>query len=399
MRGASPRFTRSSRRRRDRRASCTSATTSRANAKAPTNSPPRSKPPRVPRSGTLTQRHTTQARQGAHVHLKNEAIWMRSPCLGMCEQGPAALVTIAGKEPGEHLLGGVTLDHLTTLLKGGPVSSVALKAPVHQPVSDSATASSRRPRGSDEPRQLPRLGRLRRAREGLRDGPDAVIAEVTASKLMGRGGAAFPTGRKWDAVRTQPAKPHYLVCNADESEPGTFKDRVLMEHDPFALVEVDDDRRRSRPGASRASSTFAASIRWRRRAAAARDRSRRARAACSATNILGTRLLASTSRFAAAPAPTSAARRPRCSNRSRASAASRATSRRSRCRTASSASRRWSTTSRRWRTCRTILLEGGAAFAKIGTPAVDRHAAVLRERHVAGPGVYEAPFGIDAARR
>src|ERR1700752_4143977 len=69
-------------------------------------------------------------------------------------------------------------------------------------------------------------------------GAEAVIAEVTASKLVGRGGAAFPTGRKWEAVRTQPARPHYLVCNADESEPGTFKDRILMEGNPFALVEA-----------------------------------------------------------------------------------------------------------------------------------------------------------------
>jgi NADH-quinone oxidoreductase subunit F len=69
-------------------------------------------------------------------------------------------------------------------------------------------------------------------------GPDAVIAEVTTSKLMGRGGAAFPTGRKWAAVATQPAQPHYLVCNADESEPGTFKDRVLLEGDPFATIEA-----------------------------------------------------------------------------------------------------------------------------------------------------------------
>ena len=69
-------------------------------------------------------------------------------------------------------------------------------------------------------------------------GPEAVIAEVTASKLMGRGGAAFPTGRKWAAVAAQAAQPHYLVCNADESEPGTFKDRVLLEGDPFAIVEA-----------------------------------------------------------------------------------------------------------------------------------------------------------------
>jgi NADH-quinone oxidoreductase subunit F len=73
--------------------------------------------------------------------------------------------------------------------------------------------------------------------KALAMGADAVIAEVTASKLMGRGGAAFPTGRKWDAVAKQPAEPRYLVCNADESEPGTFKDRVLLEDDPFAIVE------------------------------------------------------------------------------------------------------------------------------------------------------------------
>jgi NADH-quinone oxidoreductase subunit F len=68
-------------------------------------------------------------------------------------------------------------------------------------------------------------------------GPTTVIEEVVASKLVGRGGAAFPTGRKWDAVAKAPARPHYLVCNADESEPGTFKDRLLMEEDPFSLVE------------------------------------------------------------------------------------------------------------------------------------------------------------------
>ncbi|CAN5647712.1 hypothetical protein BH20CHL7_BH20CHL7_05640 [soil metagenome] len=74
--------------------------------------------------------------------------------------------------------------------------------------------------------------------KALEIGAEAVIAEVTASRLMGRGGAAFPTGRKWAAVASQPAQPHYLVCNADESEPGTFKDRVLLEGDPFTIVEA-----------------------------------------------------------------------------------------------------------------------------------------------------------------
>jgi NADH-quinone oxidoreductase subunit F len=75
---------------------------------------------------------------------------------------------------------------------------------------------------------------LSRAREL---GAEAVIGEVTKSGLLGRGGAAFPTGRKWESVARAPARPHYLVCNADESEPGTFKDRVVMEQDPFAVVE------------------------------------------------------------------------------------------------------------------------------------------------------------------
>jgi NADH-quinone oxidoreductase subunit F len=69
-------------------------------------------------------------------------------------------------------------------------------------------------------------------------GPEATIQAVTDAKLLGRGGAAFPTGVKWNAVATQPVHPRYVICNADESEPGTFKDRVLMELDPFSVVEA-----------------------------------------------------------------------------------------------------------------------------------------------------------------
>ena len=82
-----------------------------------------------------------------------------------------------------------------------------------------------------------KVGGYSALRRALELGPEGVIREVTEAKLLGRGGAAFPTGRKWDAVAKAPARPHYMVCNADESEPGTFKDRVLMESDPFAVVE------------------------------------------------------------------------------------------------------------------------------------------------------------------
>src|ERR687893_3011106 len=67
--------------------------------------------------------------------------------------------------------------------------------------------------------------------------PDDVIAEVKKSALRGRGGAGFPTGMKWSFVPKDSPKPKYVVCNADESEPGTFKDRYLMERDPHMLIE------------------------------------------------------------------------------------------------------------------------------------------------------------------
>ncbi len=67
--------------------------------------------------------------------------------------------------------------------------------------------------------------------------PDAVLEEVKTSGLRGRGGAGFPTGLKWSFLAKPEGVPRYLVCNADESEPGTFKDRYLMERIPHLLVE------------------------------------------------------------------------------------------------------------------------------------------------------------------
>src|SRR5919112_3991452 len=67
--------------------------------------------------------------------------------------------------------------------------------------------------------------------------PDDVIGEVKKSALRGRGGAGFPTGMKWSFVPRDSPKPKYIVCNADESEPGSFKDRYLLEYDPHALIE------------------------------------------------------------------------------------------------------------------------------------------------------------------
>ncbi|HXO20339.1 MAG TPA: NADH-quinone oxidoreductase subunit NuoF [Thermoanaerobaculia bacterium] len=73
--------------------------------------------------------------------------------------------------------------------------------------------------------------------KALKMEPDAVIDEVKKSGLRGRGGAGFPAGLKWSFIPKGKDKPKYLVCNADESEPGTFKDRLLMERDPHQLIE------------------------------------------------------------------------------------------------------------------------------------------------------------------
>jgi len=171
-------------------------------------------------------------------HGSGDAIWLRSPCLGLCEQAPAALLTVAGTKPVERLVGNVTAKSAQQLLKGD-VPAGTPRLPLPQ-AGDKTLRLLRRvgvvdPGSLDDYRARDGYAALRRA---LEIGPDAVIREVTDAKLMGRGGAAFPTGRKWDAVAKQTVRPHYLVCNADESEPGTFKDRVLMEDDPFSLVEA-----------------------------------------------------------------------------------------------------------------------------------------------------------------
>ena len=74
-------------------------------------------------------------------------------------------------------------------------------------------------------------------KKALAMGPDAVTKEVSDSELRGRGGAGFPTGRKWSFVPKDHPGPRYLVCNADESEPGTFKDREIIEYDPHQVIE------------------------------------------------------------------------------------------------------------------------------------------------------------------
>jgi NADH-quinone oxidoreductase subunit F len=187
--------------------------------------------------------------------------WKRSPCLGQCEHAPAALVIEAGESPKSFAVAPVrSVDDvaLGAVREAQARERAAVKREA-QARERAAVKNDRPPEGTGGPvgghrpplQLLRRVGRLdptslqayredggytalTRAFELRHEG---VIQEVLASNLVGRGGAAFPTGRKWDAVSKAPARPHYVVCNADESEPGTFKDRILMESDPFAIIE------------------------------------------------------------------------------------------------------------------------------------------------------------------
>jgi NADH-quinone oxidoreductase subunit F len=180
--------------------------------------------------------------------------WKRSPCLGQCERAPAALVIEAGQSPKSFAVAPVrSIDIAVGAVGEAQARQRAASKGEAQARQRAAAKNDRPPERLDKPslQLLRRIGRidptslqayradagytaLKRAFE-LR--PEGVIQEVLASNLVGRGGAAFPTGRKWDAVSKAPVRPHYVVCNADESEPGTFKDRILMESDPFAIIE------------------------------------------------------------------------------------------------------------------------------------------------------------------
>jgi NADH-quinone oxidoreductase subunit F len=142
-------------------------------------------------------------------------------CLGLCDHAPGVLV-------GNDMVGEATLEkifhpehHPSSKIYGDPLYLMA-RAGVIDPLSTDDFLESGGFSGLERALSLP---------------PGEVIQFVTDSELTGRGGAGFPTGIKWQSCAEVDRFPKYLVCNEDESEPGTFKDRALIEGDPFTIIE------------------------------------------------------------------------------------------------------------------------------------------------------------------
>ena len=148
-----------------------------------------------------------------------------APCLGLCDHAPVVLaneVVIAPADPGAPASTCAPSKQSAASFVGGDIRLLTINCGAGRTTS------------LNEYRQRGGYAGLKKA---LTMTPESVVAEVKSAGLVGRGGAAFPTGIKWEGAAKAPGLPKYIVCNADESEPGTFKDRILMEDDPHRILE------------------------------------------------------------------------------------------------------------------------------------------------------------------
>jgi NADH-quinone oxidoreductase subunit F len=140
-----------------------------------------------------------------------------SPCLGLCEQAPAALVDAEAETNIDLTRGTYELGRPKSIV-GGSIRLLTANC-------GNGTTS------------LADYGNYPALSKALGMQPEEIVSEIKASGLVGRGGAAFPTGIKWEGAAKAPGTEKYVICNADESEPGTFKDRILLIDDPHRTIE------------------------------------------------------------------------------------------------------------------------------------------------------------------
>jgi len=182
--------------------------------------------------------------------LENEVLVIATGCNGFCERGPILLVQPEGVFYQQLKVEDVPFLVEEHLLKGRPVTKFMYippeeKNPIPKMKDIGFFKHQRlivlRNRGRIDPEKIEEYigfdGYEAMAKVLAEMTPEEVISEIIASGLRGRGGAGFPTGRKWEACRRQKATPKYLVCNGDEGDPGAFMDRSVLEADPHAILE------------------------------------------------------------------------------------------------------------------------------------------------------------------
>ncbi|NLX60132.1 MAG: NADH:ubiquinone oxidoreductase [Phycisphaerae bacterium] len=157
-----------------------------------------------------------------------------TPCIGMCDQAPAAMVN----------------DEVVTYLSGDAARSMVRSLREHMDPKKLVGRFGDGNNGHDLVRSmvhnnirqsgevvLAPLAEGAALKNALAMSPAEVIRDVKTARLRGRGGAGFPTGMKWEFTRNAPGTQRYVLCNADEGEPGTFKDRVILTERPDVLIE------------------------------------------------------------------------------------------------------------------------------------------------------------------
>jgi NADH:ubiquinone oxidoreductase subunit F (NADH-binding)/(2Fe-2S) ferredoxin len=182
--------------------------------------------------------------------LADEILVVATGCNGFCEKGPIVLV-----RPDDIFYQRLSVDDIPLLVeehlvKGRPVARLMYTPPADtKPVPKMADIEFfrhqrlivLRNRGRIDPEKIEEYiaydGYQAMARALTEMTPEEIIAEISASGLRGRGGAGFPTGKKWDLCRKENASPKYLICNGDEGDPGAFMDRSVLEADPHAVLE------------------------------------------------------------------------------------------------------------------------------------------------------------------
>lgn len=177
--------------------------------------------------------------------LMDEVQIVETGCMGPCELGPILLVYPDGVyyvrvKPAD--VGEIVTEHF---LKGRPVRRLLWTAPAPEPRTIPFFARQKKivleNCGQIDPEKIEEYiavgGYEALAKVLTQMTPEEVIAEITKSGLRGRGGAGFPTGKKWQAVREAKGNPKYVICNADEGDPGAFMDRAILEGDPHSVLE------------------------------------------------------------------------------------------------------------------------------------------------------------------